>query len=112
MGRFSLNAQRIGCPLHSGRVPRIPVGIIILTLIYYVCRSSTQTARGKVTAVPVPKHILKEPKPSAPEMWSNNLWRKPQDAIRRGKRRCSYCKKKHTLSAMEKRCFMWTREAA
>lgn len=56
---FPLNAQRVGCPLHSGRVPSIPVGIITLMLIYYVCCSSTQTARGKVTAVPVPKLIFR-----------------------------------------------------
>lgn len=58
-GRFALNAQRIGCPHHPGRVPRIPVGIITLMLIYYVCRSSTQTARSKVTAVPAPKCLLR-----------------------------------------------------
>lgn len=60
---FFFSAQRIGCPLPPGRVPRIPVGIITLMLIYYVCHSSTQTARVKVTAVPAPKRLFKEPNP-------------------------------------------------
>lgn len=50
LGCFSLHAQRIGCPLCSGRAPRIPVGIITLMLIYYGCCSSTQTT-GKGDAV-------------------------------------------------------------
>lgn len=50
-GCFSLHAQRVGCPLCSGRAPRIPVGIITLMLIYYGCCSSTQTMRGRGDAV-------------------------------------------------------------
>lgn len=51
LGCSSLHAQRVGCPVRSGRAPRIPVGIITLMLIYYGCCSSTQTVRGKGDAV-------------------------------------------------------------